>query len=96
MGNLSAEDKCCEPIPDQWSALPVGVCVPTGQRNSQTEQMTARGLTGKINSYPDIQWKGSPEYAEVAWRLLNWSVEELEVAGHYVPVWKWFGKKEVV
>ncbi len=66
--------------------LPQNVVRPTGQPDKHTSQRTAEQLQWAMGCR--AKWKDSPEYAEVIYRLLTMTVEELKEAGHMVPAWK--------
>ncbi len=62
-------------------SLPVGVVRPTGQPNEKTEIMSGGNLNRSLLGVK--VWKGTPEYAEVIYRLLTDDLEGLKL-----PVWK--------
>lgn len=70
------------------SLLPPGVSKPTGQRTTETMAMTSRRLRSGVRSWPAIDWLSSPEYAEVVYRLLTLSIEQLDKQGQFVPAWR--------
>jgi len=70
------------------SKLKPGVSKPTGLRTVGTKDMTTQELMSGVRSYKGQDWINSPEYAEAIYRLLNWTVEELETMGQTVPSWK--------
>ena len=75
--------------PQILNRLPIGVVRPTGYLNDHlTQVMPYTELARRINSYSGIKWVGSPEYAEVIFRLLNLTVEQLKSVGQFIPVWK--------
>jgi len=59
--------------------------------NRWGEDVTTLGpqeLYIRINLYPGVTWKTSPEYAELMKRLKEKSVEELKDQGYFIPTWK--------
>ena len=74
--------------PQLMAGLAGGVSVPTNQPTAETAAMIAREINSKVSLYPGIDWKHSPEYAELIYRLLTWSKAKLRDAGHAVPAWK--------
>ena len=70
------------------AGLPDGVSRPTAQPTAETAGVHAVALMDSMNRYSGIGWLNSPEYAEVVYRLLTSSVEQLEAEGQFVPCWK--------
>ena len=68
--------------------LPPGVPVPTSQPDADTADLTGKQLHSKVGSYNGVEWKHSPEYAELIYRLLTWTMEELKNNGQTIPQWK--------
>ncbi len=69
-------------------SLPIGVSRPTAQPDAGTAKLTAQELRSKVSNYIGPQWKHSTEYAEVIYRLITWTKQELIEAGQTVPQWK--------
>lgn len=69
-------------------SLPAGISKPTAQPTSETAGVHASELMDKMNNYHSIDWLDSPEYAEVIYRLLTSSIEQLEQEGQFIPGWK--------
>lgn len=86
--NKQTEQKTGNLTPQLMAGLAGGVAVPTNQPNAATATMTARQINNKVSIYPGIEWKHSPEYAELIYRLLTWSKQKLREQGHAVPAWK--------
>lgn len=86
--------KCCGIDPGRCltipmlDSLPDGVPRPTAQPTPETAGVHAAALMDSMNRYNGIKWLDSPEYAEVVYRLLVSSVEQLEAEGQFVPGWK--------
>ena len=70
------------------SQLPGGVTQPTGSPTSATGSMTGKKLHTKIKTYSGQEWKGSAEYAEICYRLITWTAQELYDDDLKVPQWK--------
>ncbi len=68
--------------------LPPGVCKPTGIPTKATADKTAPQLQAAMRIYRGTDWTASSSYAETVYRLLTWTVDELEAVGHMIPVWK--------
>ena len=70
------------------SKIPAGVVQPSGDPTSDTGSMTGKELYSGISSYSGQEWKSSPEYAEICYRLITWTVQELVDDNIKVPQWK--------
>ena len=74
--------------PAMLDSLPAGVSRPTAQPTPETAGAHAAALMDGMNRCSGIDWLNSPEYAEVVYRLLTCTAQELEQAGQFVPCWK--------
>jgi len=70
------------------ASLPAGVSRPTAQPTSEAAGVHAAALMDGMNRCSGIEWLDSPEYAEVVYRLLTSSVEQLEAESQFIPAWK--------
>ena len=70
---------------DKINSMPFGVVRPlfavTGELRDRTHQQLQSGL-------PHINWQSSQEYAEIVYRLLYWTDEQLKQHGAWLPVWR--------
>lgn len=69
--------------------LPPGVAKPTGQRTLGAADMTSPVLSRRISSYQGADWIASPEYAEVVYRLLTLTLDQLADQGQSIPIWRY-------
>ena len=87
---FTSQEVTLPPILDQpdITKLPHGVSRPTGHRTNTTARSTAHALSRAVSGYHGLDWISSPEYAEVIYRLLTLSADELEEQGQSVPGWR--------
>ncbi len=67
-------------------SLPIGVVHPSGQPDEHTARLSALDLKVRLNAIKD--WQASTVYAEVVYRLLTSTLEQLEQSGQFVPAWR--------
>ncbi|KKN25376.1 hypothetical protein LCGC14_0885360 [marine sediment metagenome] len=92
---LSPETTTAEALFEQaLLRLPPGPTRPTGRPTPATSKMTANQLKRTVSSYHGLGWINSPEYAEVIYRLLSWTTEDLQQSGQLIPAWR-DGKEKV-
>ncbi|HDZ14698.1 hypothetical protein LCGC14_1009610 [marine sediment metagenome] len=84
---LTSETKKSLDQPD-LSSLPPGVSRPIGQPTTNTAKMPAPALARKVSLYKGLAWLDSPEYAEVIFRLLSRTIDQLKTARQFIPVWR--------
>ena len=77
----------CEP-PEEKLGMINGELVAVNQWGEDVKALGPRDLYIRINLYPGVTWKTSPEYAELMKRLKEKSVEELKDQGYFIPAWK--------
>ena len=84
-----------EQCPDDWldkiNSLPVGVVRPLFGVTGELRDKTHRQLQSTM---PRTCWQSSQEYAEVIYRLLYWTEEQL--SGCILPSWWGAGSRDYV
>ncbi len=68
--------------------LPAEPTRPTGAPNPGTAKLTAGQLHTRIRYYHGLDWITSPEYAEIIFRLLTHTIEQLEADHQSIPAWR--------
>lgn len=70
------------------SQLPPGVSIPISTRTSQTQAMPYTQLQDRMRACDHDTWLASPEYAEVIYRLLNHTIDQLKADDQFIPAWR--------
>ncbi|KKL08281.1 hypothetical protein LCGC14_2577440, partial [marine sediment metagenome] len=81
-------DEAIELAQPDLNLLPVGVSKPTGHRSARAYSMTSQQLRIRIRCYKGLDWLASPEYAEVIFRLLTHTIDQLKQDHQFIPAWR--------
>ena len=78
----------CHALKEEKLGMINGELVAVNQWGEDVKALGPRDLYIRINLYPGVTWKTSPEYIELMRRLNEMPLEMLRTQGYFIPTWK--------